>query len=105
MSDVALRTSVGASTIKPKLSRDDKIMRGFIIMVGVWMVIVVLMPLYFMLSKSIEDHDGNFIGIVNLICGKEWLQCETGAHSLGTFMVEKLSGLVSVYHSFQEDFQ
>ncbi len=51
--------------IKPKLSGDDRIMRGFILLVGVWMVIAVLLPLYFMLSKSFEDNDGNFIGLLN----------------------------------------
>ncbi|MGI9407715.1 MAG: hypothetical protein ACR2O4_15180, partial [Hyphomicrobiaceae bacterium] len=50
---------------KPKLSRDDWIMRGFIIAVGIWMVIAVLLPLYFMLSKSVEDSDGNFVGLAN----------------------------------------
>ncbi|MBT7137266.1 MAG: putative 2-aminoethylphosphonate ABC transporter permease subunit, partial [Rhodospirillaceae bacterium] len=62
MSDVAL-ASIAA--IKPKLSRDDRIMRGFIVMVGVWMVVAVLLPLYFMLSKSTENHDGDFIGLAN----------------------------------------
>ena len=56
-----------AQAIRPILSRDDYVMRGFIILVGVWMVVAVLLPLYFMLSKSVEDHDGNFIGIANYI--------------------------------------
>lgn len=50
---------------KPKLSRDDWIMRGFILGIGVWMVIAVLLPLYFMLSKSVENADGQFIGLEN----------------------------------------
>jgi len=51
--------------IRPKLSRDDWIMRGFIILVGVWMTTVVLLPLYFMMSKSMEDGDGHFVGLAN----------------------------------------
>ncbi len=65
MSDIALAPQ--EAEIKPKLSSDDKIMRGFIIMTGVWMVVVVLLPLYFMLSKSFEDSDSNFVGLSNFI--------------------------------------
>ncbi len=42
-------------------------MRGFIILVGLWMIVVVLLPLYFMLSKSVEDSDGNFVALDNFI--------------------------------------
>ena len=56
-----------AETLRPRLSRDDKIMRGFILLVGVWMVVVVLLPLYFMLSKSLENHGGDFIGLANYV--------------------------------------
>ncbi len=63
----ALAAQPAASGIKPKLSQDDRIMRGFILMVGVWMTVTVLLPLYAMLSKSFENHDGVFIGIANYI--------------------------------------
>ena len=65
MSDAALAPA--AVTIKPKLSRDDYLMRGFVLLVGVWMVVTVLLPLYFMMSKSFEDSDGNFVGLHNFI--------------------------------------
>ena len=51
--------------VKPRLSADDWVMRGFIVLVGIWMIVAVLLPLYFMLSKSMQDHDGNFIGLEN----------------------------------------
>ena len=51
--------------IKPKLSSDDYVMRGFIVLVGIWMIIAVLLPLYFMMSKSVKDKDGNFVGLAN----------------------------------------
>ncbi|NQV47790.1 MAG: putative 2-aminoethylphosphonate ABC transporter permease subunit [Rhodospirillaceae bacterium] len=63
----ALAAQPAASGIKPKLSQDDRIMRGFILMVGVWMTVTVLLPLYAMLSKSFENHDGVFTGIANYI--------------------------------------
>ncbi len=99
MSAMALSNTVGASTIKPKLSRDDKIMRGFIIMVGVWMVIVVLMPLYFMLSKSIEDHDGNFVGIVNF---QEYFSTPALFYSIeNSFFIAIISTLITITLAFQ----
>ena len=67
MSDLALANTAGIAAIKPKLSRDDKIMRGFIVMVGLWMVVAVLLPLYFMLSKSVEDNGGSFVGLANYV--------------------------------------
>ncbi len=54
-----------AETIAPKLSRDDRIMRWFILLIGAWMIFTVLLPLYFMLSKSTQNHDGDFIGLAN----------------------------------------
>ncbi len=65
MSDITITST--AKHIRPKLSTDDKLMRGFIVLVGLWMIVVVLLPLYFMLSKSVEDSDGNFIGLGNFI--------------------------------------
>jgi len=65
MSDVTAPSS--AVEVKPKWSSDDWIMRGFIVVVGLWMILAVLLPLYFMLSKSMQDHDGNFIGFDNFV--------------------------------------
>ena len=63
MADVSAQTP--ALEVRPKLSSDDWIMRGFIVLVGLWMVVTVLLPLYFMLSKSMQNHDGEFIGLQN----------------------------------------
>ena len=54
-----------AQPIKPKLSRDDWIMRGSMVAIGVFLVVAVILPLYAMLSKSFEDSDGNFVGLAN----------------------------------------
>jgi len=67
MASHAQAVSAPALAVRPKLSRDDRIMRGFILLVGVWMVIAVLLPLYFMLSKSLEDRGGDFVGLVNYV--------------------------------------
>ncbi|MBL4906630.1 MAG: ABC transporter permease subunit, partial [Sneathiella sp.] len=52
-------------TIKRKLSKDDWVMRAFIVGIGIWLVITLLLPLYSMLSKSLENKDGSFIGLAN----------------------------------------
>ena len=54
-----------APRVRPLLSRDDKIMRAVVLLVGAWMVVAVLLPLYFMLSKSVENHAGDFVGLIN----------------------------------------
>lgn len=62
MADVTINK---ADIVKPKLSRDDWIMRGAMIIIGLFLVVTVLLPLYSMMSKSLEDSDGNFIGLAN----------------------------------------
>ncbi len=66
MADTLAMESAGQA-IRPKLSRDDWIMRGFILLVGVWMIVVVLLPLYFMMRKSFQNEDGEFIGLANFV--------------------------------------
>ncbi len=56
-----------APVVKPKSSRDDWIMRAFMAVIGVYLVVVLAMPLYAMLSKSLKDADGLFIGVANYI--------------------------------------
>jgi len=56
-----------APIVKPKSSRDDWMMRAFMGVIGVYLIVALALPLYAMLSKSLEDHDGVFIGIANYI--------------------------------------
>jgi len=99
MSNAALASPVPAAGIKPKLSRDDKIMRGFIVMVGVWMVVVVLLPLYSMLSKSTENHDGVFIGLANYT---EYFSTPALFYSIeNSFFIAIVSTLITITLAFQ----
>lgn len=66
MTDSTLPTA-GMKVIKRKLSRDDWVMRAFILGIGLWLVVTLLLPLYSMLSKSLEGKDGTFIGLQNYI--------------------------------------
>jgi iron(III) transport system permease protein len=43
--------------IKPKLSRDDIIMRGFMVVIGLYLIVSLAFPLYAMMSKSFSTYE------------------------------------------------
>ena len=49
----------------PKLGKDDIIGRTTILVIGLFLVCVILLPLYTMLSKSFENKAGAFVGFLN----------------------------------------
>lgn len=51
--------------IRAKLGRDDIVMRIAMVAIGVFLIVAIVLPLYAMLSKSVEDKDGMFIGLAN----------------------------------------
>ena len=53
--------------IKAKVSRDDRIMRACMGVIALLLCVAVLFPLYSMLSKSMQNKDGEFIGLANFI--------------------------------------
>ncbi len=65
MADAALRGTLAAPQLRPKVSRDDLVMRAAMIAIGAFLVIALVLPLYAMLSKSVQNHDGDFIGLAN----------------------------------------
>ena len=84
--------------VKPKLSTDDRLMRGFILLVGLWMIIVVLLPLYFMMSKSFQDSDGDFIGLENFIT---YFSTPALTYSISnSFFIAIISTLITVSLAF-----
>ena len=54
-----------AAAIRPKVGRDDWAMRGFMIVIAVYLLVTLALPLVTMLAKSFQDHDGGFIGLTN----------------------------------------
>ncbi|MTI10763.1 putative 2-aminoethylphosphonate ABC transporter permease subunit [Curvivirga aplysinae] len=56
-----------AQIVKPKVSRDDWIMRIAMIAIGILLVVGIILPLFTMLSKSFENDDGAFVGLANYI--------------------------------------
>ena len=68
MSDTVIPVSgASAPKIKAKISRDDWIMRGCMGVIGLFLIVAVLLPLYIMMSKSVENKAGDFIGLVNYL--------------------------------------
>ena len=65
MADITAQNT--APIVKPKVSRDDWIMRICIGVIGIFLVVTIILPLYSMLSKSFEDKDGAFIGFSNYL--------------------------------------
>ena len=61
-------TDTAASLIRPKTSRDDKIMLSFMLVIGLYLIIALALPLYAMLSKSVSTFRfdlHNFVFQVN----------------------------------------
>ena len=56
-----------ATPLRLRLSRDDLIQGGGLVAMALFLVVAMLLPLYWILSKSLEDRDGNFIGLANYI--------------------------------------
>lgn len=56
---------VHGPAVKPKVGRDDLIMRTCMVVIGAFLIYAILLPLYSMLSKSFENKDGLFIGFSN----------------------------------------
>jgi len=84
--------------VTPKLSSDDKIMRWFIILIGAWMIFAVLLPLYFMMSKSTQDHDGNFIGLGNYA---EYFSTPALFYSIeNSFFIAAISTVITITLAF-----
>ncbi len=57
--------SARSHRVKPKVAREDWVMRGCLALLAVFLLVAILLPLYTMMSKSFEDSDGTFVGLAN----------------------------------------
>lgn len=53
--------------IRASLSLDDWVMRAAVVVLGLWLLAVVIVPLYVLLSKSFQAKGGGFIGLANYV--------------------------------------
>ena len=52
---------------RPRLSSDDWLMRSIVVFAVVILIVALILPLYSMLVKSVENAAGDFIGVANFI--------------------------------------
>jgi len=87
-----------APVVKPKSSRDDWTMRALMVVIGVYLVVALALPLFVMLSKSFEDHDGGFIGFENYV---EYFSTPALAYSINnSLFIASLTTLITVTIAF-----
>ena len=65
MTDGPQALVIEAPLVKPKVGTEDWVMRGGLAVIGVYLLVAVIFPLYTMLSKSFQDKNGTFIGLDN----------------------------------------
>lgn len=65
MSDAVLAPA--GALVQPKISRDEKWMRGGMVAASIWLLVALVCPLAFLLWRSFLDRDGNFVGVANYI--------------------------------------
>jgi iron(III) transport system permease protein len=67
MAEIAVRAPAAPAPprIRIRLGRDDLIMRGVMVVLGVMLLVALVLPLYTMLSKSVQDKAGLFVGLAN----------------------------------------
>ncbi len=111
MSTASLSARPAAPLIKPKTSRDDRVMVGFILVICLYLLITLAFPLYAMLSKSFSTFAfdlQNFEFQVN--SGEGWSEPVSAAslnQQLGKFSAEDLAtssdgrlGVVDLFPDF-----
>ena len=95
MTDLALPPH---HVVRQEVSRDEWIMRTATMAVGVLLIFALVLPLYAMLSKSVEDKAGQFIGLANYIA---YFKTPALAQSVvNSFFVSIVSTVITVVLAF-----
>ena len=59
--------SLAVPALKMRISRDDLVMRGGLVLLAGLLLLIVGLPLWALLAKGFEDRDGKFIGLANYL--------------------------------------
>lgn len=95
MTDVA---ATSPRAIKPKVSKDDVIMRLAMATIALYLLFAIAFPLYALLSKSFQSADGTFVGLANYIT---YLTTPALSWSIGnSFKVTMLATLIVLVIAF-----
>jgi hypothetical protein len=58
-------TGAAAAVVRQQVSRDDRLMRALLALIGLYLVVTLALPLGIMLAKSFQDSRGAFAGLAN----------------------------------------
>ena len=67
MSQGSVTLPAGAAPSRRQLDRDDILMRLGIVLLVVWLLVTLLLPLWWLLSKSFQNQNGDFVGLANYV--------------------------------------
>ena len=81
--------SPAAAPVRPKLSRDDRVMRGYMVAISLYLIVALALPLYAMLSKSFSTYAFDLTGFeFQVDTGEGW-----GAPVTAAALNEKLNAV------------
>src|SRR3546814_12011021 len=58
-------TALPSAAIRLALGRDDRVMRGGLLLLAAFLLIAVALPLYFLLSRAFQSKAGDFVAFAN----------------------------------------
>ncbi|NEZ58416.1 putative 2-aminoethylphosphonate ABC transporter permease subunit, partial [Leptolyngbyaceae cyanobacterium CCMR0081] len=91
-------STAGNKPIKQVITREDWIMRGALILAVIWLTVGVILPLFPMVLRSLQDTDGAWVGFDNYL---KYLTTPSLLASFGNSLyVAFLTTLVSVSLAF-----
>lgn len=61
------RTPSTPQAVRTTLNREALLMRGLIVLIGLWLTAFILLPVLQILWRSLTDRDGNFVGLGNFV--------------------------------------
>lgn len=67
MTPVSLPGAAGILPTRRRLDRDDLLMRAGICLLIGWLLLTLILPLWWLLSKSFQNQNGEFIGLANYL--------------------------------------
>jgi iron(III) transport system permease protein len=59
--------AVAGAPIRRQLDRDDLLMRAGIGLLILWLMVTLILPLWWLLSKSFQNQNGEFVGLANYV--------------------------------------
>lgn len=94
----AMQVTAPLPQVKPKASRDDWAMRAALTLVAVFLAVAILLPLYALLSKSMQSAEGAFIGLDNF---RKFFATPALSQSIGnSFKVTLISTIITLVLAF-----